>query len=858
MPRRRRRHLRRLSGALLVLLLLAPVAAVLGALLLVDPNAWRGEIEAAVQQATGRAVRIGRLSLVASASPTLGIADIALANAPGGSRPDMVTVARAEVKLALLPLLAGRIEVARLLLVRPDILLERDPAGRPNWRFGPLRPPGPARPGPPPPLAAPSPAAPSGPAPAILVRSLRIEDGRLTWRGRPPAAPLRLDLRVLEAGADDMAAPVTLSAQGAQAGQALAVMAETGPLAALLDPSAAVPWPVKLTLETPGARLTVTGAVARPLDGEGYALAVEGAAVNLSALDGLLGARLPPLRQVAFAARVVDAGGRLPEVTGIAVRASASDLDAVAPGLKLAHAELSAATLNEPMRAEAEGTLRGAPLRATASFGPLAALLADPPGPTAFPPGAFPVEVAAEAGGATLAVKGSIAAPWRLAGIDLAVTGRIPDLAAMSALAGVRLPALRPVTLDARVADRDTTPGFAIRGLAVTAPEADVSGELVVGLGARPSVQATLSSRRIELDAVLATPPPPPLSPPAIPVPASPAPAPPPPAPPPLPRRPARLIPDGRLPFAALGAVDADLHLAVAELLSGGTAYRNVALRLLLQDGRLALDPVSGTLPGGRLDLRLGVESRAVPPAVALTLRAPGLALRPLLAALRLPDDAAGSVEIDADLHGTGDTPQALAAGLGGRLGLAMTDGELDNRLLGALGTVFTLVQQTGAQPSGEVLGLGRPGRTHLRCLALRADAEAGMVTIGTVLVDTGRILVHGAGTLNLRDEALQLRLRPMLRGATPVVVPVRVGGTLLDPKVTPDAAGTLAGLAAGLTGARALPFATMAAVIAGERNGDACGPALAAARGGPRPAAAAPAPRLPNPADLLHNLLPR
>ena len=118
------------------MVVLVPVLAALGALVLVDPNAWRGEIEAAVQRATGRAVRIGRLSLVPSASPTLGITDIALANPPGGSRPDMVTVARAEVKLALLPLLAGRIEVARLLLVRPDILLERDPAGRPNWRFG--------------------------------------------------------------------------------------------------------------------------------------------------------------------------------------------------------------------------------------------------------------------------------------------------------------------------------------------------------------------------------------------------------------------------------------------------------------------------------------------------------------------------------------------------------------------------------------------------------------------------------------------------------------------------------------------------------------------------------------------------
>ena len=88
------------------------------------------------------------------------------------------------------------------------------------------------------------------------------------------------------------------------------------------------------------------------------------------------------------------------------------------------------------------------------------------------------------------------------------MTGRIPDLAALSGLAGLSLPALRPVTLDARVADRAGTPGFAIRGLAVTTPEADVSGELVVGLGAAAGLQATLSLRRIDVDAVLAALPP--------------------------------------------------------------------------------------------------------------------------------------------------------------------------------------------------------------------------------------------------------------------------------------------------------------------------------------------------------------
>jgi len=807
MPRRRRRRSApRLILILLAVVLLIPALVVLGALVFVHPNAWRPEVEAAVQRTTGRALRIGRLAFMPSLSPTLDVTGLAFANLPGGSLPDMITVAHAEAKLALLPLLAGRIEIARLLLIRPDILLERDTAGWPNWRFG-------GR------LAAEAPAqsaAPPGSVPDVLVRSLRIEDARVTWRGKDAAAPKRFDLHVLETDANGLEAPVVLTARGAYAGQEFALSVDAGPLSRLFDVAATTPWPVKGVLETPGARLTVAGALTHPLDGGGYALSVQGAAVNLSALDGLFAARLPPLRQVAFAARVIDVGGRLPEVNGLAVRAGASDLDTFVAGLKLAHAELSAAALGEPVRAEATGSLRGAPLHVTAALGPLITLLPDPP-----KPGPYPIELAVETQGATLAVKGSIATAAPLSGIDFAVTGRIPDLSALGPLVGTSLPALHPVTLDARVVDHEGTPGLAIRGLAVTAPEADISGELVVGLGSRPVLQASLSSRRIDLDAMLAALPPPPATRPADP-----------PAAPPrsLPKHPARLIPDDKLPVALLDAADADLRLSVGELRSGGASYRDFTARLLLQDGKLTLDPFSGTLPDGRMDLKVTVDSRAAPPSAALTLRVPGLSLKPLLAALHLPDGITGTAAIDADLRGTGDTPRGLAAGLGGRLGVAMSDGELDNQLLGGILDVML----NGAQLPTQSLGLDHPGRTRIRCLALRADADDGAVTVSTALMDTGRVLVHGTGSLNLHDEGIALRLRSMLRAGNPAVVPVRIGGTFLAAKVASDLTGP-AGAIAGTVGA-----------LANERAGDTCAPALAAARAGARQAP----PKAPNPAE--------
>jgi hypothetical protein len=64
--RRRRRPVLRLFAVLALIVLVAPVLAAAGALVFVDPNDWRPRIEDSVQRATGRALHLGRLHLVAA------------------------------------------------------------------------------------------------------------------------------------------------------------------------------------------------------------------------------------------------------------------------------------------------------------------------------------------------------------------------------------------------------------------------------------------------------------------------------------------------------------------------------------------------------------------------------------------------------------------------------------------------------------------------------------------------------------------------------------------------------------------------------------------------------------------------
>ncbi len=255
-----------------------------------------------------------------------------------------------------------------------------------------------------------------------------------------------------------------------------------------------------------------------------------------------------------------------------------------------------------------------------------------------------------------------------------------------------------------------------------------------------------------------------------------------------------------------LRRADADLQFSVAVLQTGGAAYSEVAGHLLLQDGRLALDPFAGQSPGGALDGRLAIDASVPAPPMALALHAPALSLAPLAAALGWPGALDGSATVDADLKATGTSPHALAASLDGHLALTASDADIDDALLAAaLGGVL----KAARLPAN---ALGGVGRSRLTCLDLRLRAHDGTVTVATLFAETPKLQVQGSGSVELGPETLNLHLRPMLRVGPGIVVPVRLGGTLRDPKPVLDsgAAGRTALLGA-LAGALARQHAAAA-----------------------------------------------
>jgi AsmA protein len=137
----------------------------------------RGEVERAVENSTGRdAVIAGDVGV--SFWPVLGLRaeDVTLANVEGGRAPAFIAADEIDIGVELRPLLDRQVVVRRLVLQRPQIALEVNSEGQPNWVLAPRRPEGPQ----PPPTTAPPPESPVDLSRTTL-REVRINDGEVTF-----------------------------------------------------------------------------------------------------------------------------------------------------------------------------------------------------------------------------------------------------------------------------------------------------------------------------------------------------------------------------------------------------------------------------------------------------------------------------------------------------------------------------------------------------------------------------------------------------------------------------------------------------------------------------------------------------
>ncbi len=274
------------------------VVAVVAVIQSTDFNQYRALIAEQAKAATGRDLVIAEnLGLALLPSPRLKVEDVSFANAPGGSRPEMVKLRSLEAEVELLPLITGDVRVRRLILVAPDILLETDAQGRGNWMFA----------GPGAQTPATPPAAKAG-APGQLptVHEVEIRDAVLVYRDAKTGARHRVAIAKLIGKADSADSPLRLDLEAVADDIPISAQATLGALAHL---GQARPWPVSVDAKIANLTVKIDGMIAAPMEGKGYELTAAASAPEVSDLARLAGNALPPMGPLKLSAKISERGG---------------------------------------------------------------------------------------------------------------------------------------------------------------------------------------------------------------------------------------------------------------------------------------------------------------------------------------------------------------------------------------------------------------------------------------------------------------------------------------------------------------------------------------------------------------------
>ena len=263
------------------------VATLLGVLIATfDINDYRDTIAAAIEDQTGRKVTIeGRARLALSMVPTFAVENVTIANAPWGTRREMLRLRRLEAVVELRPLLDGTIRIRRLRLVRPDFMLETNQAGHGNWMVG-----------------ATEPTRTRSAELAVLptIQRITIRDATIAYRDGRSGDMTVVKLARLEARADSLAAPIAIDTAGSFRDIGFALTGFLGSVATLLDGDAR--WPVSVAGTVANSAVSFQGDVGRLLTGPQIAGKIAVSGNDLAQLGAAMAIRLPSGRFVLDAA----------------------------------------------------------------------------------------------------------------------------------------------------------------------------------------------------------------------------------------------------------------------------------------------------------------------------------------------------------------------------------------------------------------------------------------------------------------------------------------------------------------------------------------------------------------------------
>ena len=278
--------------------------------------------------------------------------------------------------------------------------------------------------------------------------------------------------------------------------------------------------------------------------------------------------------------------------------------------------------------------------------------------------------------------------------------------------------------------------------------------------------------------------------------------------------------------------MDADVRLKARRINAPKLPLDDMGAHLRLDDGLLRLEPLDFGVASGRIRSTIRMDARESPIRTPAAIRAKGLDLARLLPTLELGKTAIGKVGGEVDFNGTGNSIAAMLGSADGSASADMGEGRISKLLMEYAGL--------------DLAGILRIKLTHdrqipIRCAYGEFAMEDGVMTSRRMAFDTSETLLLGSGTIDLRNERLDLTIHPKTKDFSPLSLrsPLYVQGSFKHPDFRPDYAriGLRAGAAAAALATVTAPAAALVATTDLGRSKDVpCGTEPAPAKAAKNP----------------------
>lgn len=423
----------------------------------------------------------------------------------------------------------------------------------------------------------------------------------------------------------------------------------------------------------------------------------------------------------------------------------------------------------------------------------------------------YRINLRADAGPTHAHARGNLINPFELRDFNLQLALSGQNMEDLYPLIGIATPPTPPYKLDGRLIRKGDV--WRYQDFKGVVGDSDMGGTATVTVGReRPFLQADLVSKRLDLDDLagfLGAPPQsggdestnPELKAQALALAAD-----------------TRVLPDKPYDLAKLRSMDADVRLKAHRINAPKLPLDDMDAHLKLNAGIVELVPLNFGVAGGDIRSTIRMDAREAIIRTQAKVSVRRLNLSKLFPDVKLTKDAVGLIGGDMAITGTGNSIAAMLGSADGDIALGMGRGQISNLLMELAGIDIA-----------EALKflLTKDKKVPIRCAFGDFAVKDGMMHSRALAFDTEDTLIVGNGDINLKDETLDLELRPRPKDRSILALrsPLVVGGTFKDPSFHPDFKRLgLRGAVALALGSIAPPAALLATLELGPGKDSSCG----------------------------------